>query len=156
LAAGGLAAGGLAVGGLASGGLGTGGLANGELGVGAAASGEVAPDAAATAPRPGVRRPRAPGDEPAGHLMPRDFPADVVPRDSGDGGGWGGVRSEAGPRLAPAPRLAEAPQAPAVHVTIGRIEIRAAAPSSETSRVERHRRPPMSLGEYLGGRAAGR
>jgi len=52
-----------------------------------------------------------------------------------------------------APPDADPPPAPDVHVTIGRVEVRATPAASTESRREPARRPAMGLAEYLEKRA---
>jgi hypothetical protein len=48
------------------------------------------------------------------------------------------------------------PSQPTVHVTIGRVEVRAVAAPAPARPAERERRPVLTLAEYLEGREAGR
>jgi hypothetical protein len=48
-----------------------------------------------------------------------------------------------------------APPSPTIHVTIGRVEVRATQPASPSSPKQRQARPAMSLDDYLRGRGNG-
>jgi hypothetical protein len=94
--------------------------------------------------------PTPPGGPPATASMPVLSPGPRIP-----GPPPVLVRSQAGPGAQQPNGIAAAPPAP-VHVTIGRVEVRAALPAVERSPV---RRPPagprMTLDDYLHGRRGG-
>ncbi len=85
-----------------------------------------------------VERPR----DPSAVVEPRPPAAPVIPQ----------VRSQPPVRPAVVQTIAaraEAPPAPTVHVTIGRVEVRAQAPSSQRTPQPRSREPKLGLEEYL-------
>jgi hypothetical protein len=59
------------------------------------------------------------------------------------------------PVFSPSLPPAVAPSPPSIHVTIGRVEVRATPPPPAGSRDKPTLPPVMSLEEYLGRRAAG-
>lgn len=61
----------------------------------------------------------------------------------------------AGPPRPPMARRAAEPAGPDVHISIGRVEIKAVPGPAPAPRPERHRRPVLGLDEYLKERAGG-